>query len=126
MSERVPPRRRPTIGAQVCAAPRSQLDLEPVAYGLPLELPVDELVYLRLDDFIAGHAKKEREVGGGEVEPVAALEADDVGFVLDELDRPPGLSGVAVAALADGLFVVVGDEVLVEVAPQLHRPGGVE
>ncbi|KAM1658499.1 hypothetical protein ACFXTN_042648 [Malus domestica] len=68
---------------------------------------------------------KRRSVGG-EVEPVAALEVDDVGLVLDELDRLSGLSGGAVAALANRLFVVVGDVVLVEVAPQLHRPSGVK
>lgn len=126
MSDGVPPWRRPTVGAQVLAAPRPKLELKAVAYGFPLELEVHALVGFRLEHFSACHAKEEGVVGGGEVEAVTALEADDVGFVVDEFDCPAGFSGGAVSALAHGLLVVVGDEVLVEVAAELDGLGGVE
>lgn len=125
MRDGVPPRRRAPIGAQVLAAPAPQLHLEPVPDGLPLQGPAGgrALPGQGLEDLLPGHAEEEGLVGGGEVASVAAPEADEVGPALDGLDGPAGAGGGAVAALAGGLAVVVGDEVLVEVAPELDGPG---
>lgn len=52
---------------------------------------------------------------------MAAPEAYDVGFVLDQLDRPSCVSGVtAPSALSHSLLILIGDEILVQVASELH------
>lgn len=108
----VPPRRRPAVSAEELAAPALQLQLKPVAYRLPLVLPVRRdvvWVHVPLDDLAPRHPQQERHVRRRQVVAVAALQPYRLALVLHALNRPPGLQRRAVAALPDGLVVVVGD-----------------
>lgn len=78
---------------------------------------------------MTGHAEEEWLVRSGEVLSEAGFEAEEVGsaaVVVDEFDGPAGVLGGAVAVLSDGVFVVVGEEVLVVVAAEAHRLGVAE
>lgn len=56
---------------------------------------------------------------------MAALKADNVALSVDKLDCPTGFSG-SVPALPYGFFILVGKQVLVEVASEFDNVSFVE
>lgn len=129
VSDRVPPRRNTAVPSQEIAVAR----LQPGAGALLDWLPLERRVEARgqsLENFPAGHSEQERVVGGGEILAVAALQPDNgVGIGAgegNELDAPSGVLGGSVPILSDGFLVVVGEQVLVVVAPEPDHLGVAE
>lgn len=122
----VAPRRKTAIGAEVVAIPGLKLELETLTDGFPFDGGV-KAAGNSLEDLLAGHTKKERLVGGGEIAAVAADEADDSNRAsVAVLHRPTGVGGGAIAVLVDVVFVLLGGKVLVVVAAKPHSLGLVE
>jgi len=121
----VSPGRHTPIGAEEVAVASLEPDVASVLDGLPLDGGVEPLRE-GLEDLVARHAEKEVEVGGGEVLSVTAFQANYVVVFGDVFDDPARALGGAVAALRDGLLVLIREQVLVVVAAETHRLGAVE
>lgn len=95
----VAPRGHAAVGAEEVAIAGPELDAVALTDGFPLEGRVKAPGGKGLDDLAAGHAEEERDVGGGEVLAVAALESKHGVGAVDELDGPAGIAGRAITDL---------------------------
>lgn len=125
MRDGVSPGRHAPIGAEEVAVASLEPDAASVLDGLPLDGGVQPLRE-GLEDLVARHAQEEVDVGGCEVLSVTAFQANYVVVFRDVFDEPACALGGAVAALGDGLLVVLRQQVLVVVAAEADRLGAVE
>lgn len=128
MGDGISPRRRPAVCSEEHPGPRPQLNEKPIFPRFPLYGAVVRGCggRISLDDLFSGGAENEWIFGGGEVLAEAALEADDVGFSVDEVDRPSDVRGGGVSGLANGFLIVGGLEVLAEMALEANGFGAIE
>lgn len=120
VSDGVAPGWDAAVGAEEVAGVAFELDLEPVADGLPLEGGIVKGTGSgSLNDLLAGGTEEEGLAGSCEEAAVAAPEAEGA-TAIDELDVPAGGVVGAVTALYHALLVLPGHQVLAVVAPQAH------
>lgn len=125
MGHRISPRRQPSVGSEEITVASSELDSVALFYGFPLDGGVKP-PRASLEDFATSHAQEEGLVGSGKVLVKAAPEADDVVGVFDQLHGPSRSLGWAAPILDNGLFVVVGQQVLVVMATEANGLGVVK
>jgi hypothetical protein len=98
-----------SVGVEILATPSPQLQLKPITYRLPLVLPVVGLFQHGLEHLASDHDQKKRHVCGSQVPTIVGSQAYSVAFPFDQLNEPHGPPRRTVAALADLLFVIIGN-----------------